>query len=99
MTVWIKQGVVGDPSREMLRARGRLHQFYQHRGYDLFVTSTRDGNHSAGSFHYRGDAEDYRYPPSGKFSKDEREAVKQVVGQGYDIVFHNSHIHIEWDPK
>ena len=99
MTVWYKQGVTGDPTRQMLKGRNRIHGFYkQYFSEDLYITSIRDGNHSAGSLHYRGDAEDYRYP-SRPMEPEDMDALRSLLGKDYDIVFHDSHIHVEYDPK
>lgn len=99
MTVWYKQGVLGDPSNAMLKARNKIHRYYQNTfGEDLFITSIRDGNHSAGSLHYRGDAEDYRFPKA-RFGSQDHEYIKNILGPNYDVVVERSHLHVEYDPN
>ena len=99
MTVWFKQGVCGDSSREMLKARTKIHRMFRTRfKQDLFITAIRDGNHLAGSFHYRGDAEDYLYPLGANKFSDGIHDLGKKLGDKYDIVFHKTHIHVEYDP-
>jgi hypothetical protein len=93
MTVWIKQGVCGDLTNECTKALGRIADCKSYRGEDTFITAKRDGNHMAGSLHYRGDAFDIR---KGKMSKSD---IINCVGPGFDIVEHETHFHIEYDPK
>jgi len=90
MTIWYKQGVEGDLSNQCQKCLGRIHT---QGGRDILVTAKRDGNHMAGSLHYNGNAFDFR--PLG-FVK---EWYQEVAGGGFDIVVHQDHIHIEYDPK
>ncbi len=96
MTVWYKQGVIGDPKREIRRAIGKVHSLHQKSHEDLFVTSIREGNHSAGSLHPDGEAVDF-------IRSYTIAAYKEAVGPGYDVLpvtgFEETHVHIEWDPK
>lgn len=70
-------------------------------GQELVITAGTDSEHSAGSLHYYGFAIDCR---TRYFSDKEvgfvvralRTALEQ---EGYDIVRHKTHIHIEYDPK
>lgn len=89
MTVWIKQGVVGDLQPVARKGLGRLAVLFE----NLYITSIRDGNHSPGSLHYDGLAFDIRY---GNASKEKMQAV---LGTGWDVVFESNHIHCEYDPK
>lgn len=91
--VWLKQGVVGELSREMRRAVSVLSALYGSRNLDLFITSVQEGNHSAGSLHYDGRAIDCR-----KLSIT-IDAIKGALGKGYDCIDEADHFHIEWDPK
>lgn len=91
--VWLKQGVVGELSREMRRAVGVLSKLYANEGLDLFITSVQEGNHSAGSLHYDGRAIDFRK------ASITLQQVKTAVGPGYDCVDEADHFHVEWDPK
>ncbi len=94
MTVWYKQGVVGDLSQHAQKGLGRVAKVYSAVGADLFVTSKRDGNHSAGSFHYTGDAFDFR-----KTAKVTRVHLIDALGNDYDVIEHSTHFHVEYDPK
>lgn len=67
------------------------------------ITSGLDGTHSAGSLHYYGLAVDFRtryWSP---------EVAKKVwlllkgnlanVSHNYDVIYHKTHIHVEYDEK
>ena len=68
-------------------------------GQELVVTSARDGMHSAGSLHYYGYAVDLRI----WYLEDRLNAIRtrllDILGKDYDIVIHESHLHVEYDPK
>lgn len=69
-------------------------------GQELVVTAGLDGEHSANSLHYYGLAVDLRTRDFTKAEKEEVTAeLKKVLGCNYDVVFHLSHIHVEYDPK
>ena len=69
-------------------------------GKALVVTSGLDGVHSQGSKHYLGRAIDLR---TRYFGKDEVDVVvedlRAALPNGYDVVVHPTHIHVEYDPK
>ncbi len=56
--------------------------------------------HSLGSLHPFGQALDFR---TRYFDKETVKAIafelRNVLGRDYDIVIHDSHVHIEYDPK
>lgn len=64
------------------------------------ITETWGGTHSNGSFHAFGQALDFRLPSK---SKEENVAIvvtlKDRLGDEFDIVLHDTHIHIEYDPN
>jgi len=91
MSIWYKQGVIGDLNNECQKCLGRIHDHYQK---DVYVTAIRDGNHMAGSLHYNGNAFDFR-----QASYITEPDLKQICGKDFDVVIHPSHIHIEYDPK
>jgi hypothetical protein len=93
MTVWRKQGVLGDLHREMRRAVGALATFYAARGLDLQITSVREGTHSAGSLHYDGCAIDFRGQGVPVVE------LRRLLGSAFDVVEEPDHIHVEYDPK
>ena len=64
-------------------------------GEELIVTSTYEGNHSAGSLHFADLAVDVR-------NKIQRSKVfgeiKRYLGDDYDVICYETFIHIEYDP-
>lgn len=67
---------------------------------EIVVTSIIDGVHSAKSFHYVGKAFDIRtwiYTPSQ--IKSLMNEIKLTLGDKYDVINENDHIHIEHDPS
>ena len=97
MTEWIKQGVLGELNIPMRKCHGRLVRLYEKYGKDFYVTSRREGNHSSGSLHPDGGAEDFV-----KQGVPIRE-IRETCGKGFDVVnvrgFEGTHIHYEYDPK
>lgn len=94
MTVYFKQGVQGDLSPKTQKVFGRVAKVYERYGEPMFVTSIRDGNHSAGSFHYIGDAFDIKYADI-----IPEQEIRLAAGSDCDVIFHKTHIHIERDLK
>ena len=62
---------------------------------ELVITSTYEGNHSAGSLHYCDEAVDIRRPNRPDAVCQE---IRRELGPDYDIILYNSLIHIEYDP-
>lgn len=64
---------------------------------EFVITSTYEGNHSAGSLHYANQAYDLRYPT------DDHEFWQLLainyLGEDFDVVAERDHLHIEYDPK
>lgn len=96
MTEWIKSGVCGHLNHPAQKCKGRIIRLYESRGYDFYLTCVRDGNHMGGNFHEIGDAFDFKHAPGEGIPEKE---IRMAAGFGFDIVFHKSHCHIEWDPK
>jgi len=94
MTMWLKQGVIGDLQSNARKGLGRVADLFHSHKQDIYVTSIRDGNHSAGSLHYDGLAFDIRNP-------DEVSPIelRGTLGPNWDVVFEKDHIHCEYDPK
>lgn len=94
----IKAGV--DISRLKPPIRKRLTElafWYASGKQELVITSTYEGNHSAGSLHYADLAVDVRPPDPVPLL-----ITKQwghIFSRDYDIVVKKDHIHIEYDPK
>ena len=73
---------------------------FRHFGLGTIVTSLLDGKHQENSWHYRGEAVDFRtkHIPS-QLKKPIIEAVKGAL-PGFDVIFENEgkaneHLHIE----
>lgn len=75
------------------------------RGYDIVVTSGRDGKHRADSLHPEGLAVDLR---SKNVKDDEKidllHEIQDELGLDYDCLIEdigmaNEHFHLEWDPS
>jgi hypothetical protein len=94
MTEWIKAGVCGDLQKKTQKCKGRIIKLYESRGRDFFLTAVRDGNHAPGSFHGIGCAFDFR-----RDSLISDNEIKEAAGKGFDVVFHGTHVHVEYDPK
>ena len=93
----IKCGVeISRLKREIRRALTIADKCYGLYGEELVITSTYEGNHSAGSLHYSNDAFDVR----GVESSNNRlvSELKIKLGNDYDVVLEASHIHVEYDP-
>ena len=95
MTIWYKQGVIGlhNLHPKVQKAKRKVHKLYASRGQDLYVTSLAEGTHSPGSFHHIFRAFDFRKGIV-KLS-----TIKQKLGSEYDVIGHNTHYHVEYDPK
>jgi hypothetical protein len=61
------------------------------------ITSTYEGNHSAGSLHYANQAYDVRWPAVNGHKIFRR--IQKALGPKFDVVKERDHIHIEYDPK
>jgi len=76
--------------------------FWKH-GIPTLITSCRDGEHMEGSKHYLGDAVDVRLPS--RFSSTEHIDIvllnegRVALGDQYDLVLEEDHLHLEFDPK
>lgn len=94
----IKAGVdISRLNREIRRALNKVASVYYRHGQELIVTSTYEGDHSAGSLHYANNAFDCRLP-----DRDEIDILREIIeslGDDFDIVREATHIHIEYDPK
>lgn len=86
-------------------------QVFTRHGLDVCqVNSANDGKHSDASLHYAGSALDFDThdgPPGDRVSKfpahvdidDVVRDIKSRLPTGFDVVYHNTHLHIEWQPK
>lgn len=95
INIWQRQSVCGDLSRSMQKAQGKIAKLYHQKGRPLMISSRRDGEHSAGSFHYIGEAEDYFDPTKYVFKKE----IQDLLGHNYDVIEYDWGYHVEYDPK
>lgn len=67
---------------------------------DCVLTSGIEGKHGWSSEHFKGDAFDFRTRnlPPGVPAKVAQE-VRSALGEEFDIVLHETHLHVEYDPK
>lgn len=96
MTVWIKQGVLGNLNPPTRRCKGRLIKFYNNEGYDFYITSIGEGNHNVASCHYEESALDF------KRQSIKKSSIQRVCGEGFDVVEYSDErdiFHVEYDPK
>jgi len=61
------------------------------------ITSTWEGTHVPWSMHYRKRALDFRLPKD--HPRERVEQVRKRLGNNYDVLYENDHVHIEYDPK
>ncbi len=100
----LKEGVNMSGLRiEMLTAIVEAEKIWKEHGRDegITITAGLDGTHMVGSLHYSGLALDLR---TRYFKEDEKEEVylelKSILdAQGFDVIKHSTHIHVEYDPK
>ena len=78
-------------------------RIWKEHGQELVVTSGLEGTHSAGSLHYYGLALDFRtrYFKENEGMKVMYELTNKLHNIDYDfqVILHNTHIHVEYDPK
>lgn len=67
-------------------------------GREAIVTSARDGKHSELSLHYVGKAIDLRTRDIEKATQLAITVqIRQALGNAYDVVLEEDHLHIEYD--
>lgn len=94
----IKAGVdISRLERNTRRGLQRTHDIYKKHNLDLIITSTYEGNHSAGSLHYANRAFDISRPPTDKLLIYKE--IKAALKSGFDVVRESDHYHIEYDPR
>lgn len=70
--------------------------------WDAAITSVTDGKHSSKSKHYRGlavDVDDTGLAPGPDGIDTVLEMLRYRLGPQFDVLHHNGHFHIEWDPE
>ena len=76
-------------------------------GYELIITSGRDGEHKLYSLHYVGNAADIRTWTSANSGRQitgtRRETIlrmaRLIAGDEFDVVNEGHHFHLEWQPS
>ena len=92
MTVWYKDGVVGDLQPVAQKGLGRIDRANPEP--KTFVLSTRDRTHMSGSFHYIGMAFDLE--PIRIWLKID---YLNVLGPGWQVIVKKKYVHCEYDPN
>ncbi len=97
----IKDGVnIRGINIKMRKVLIQADRIWRELGEELVVTAGLDGDHSKWSFHYYGMAVDLRtryFSDSQIFEAAEK--LSNVLGLGYQVIIHKTHIHVEYDPK
>lgn len=87
---------------EMAIAHSVVVSVFHHFGYDAIITSGVDGEHSPKSNHrpWIALALDYRirHVDDPLTLHDIIETVKNHLGPEFDVIEHETHIHVEFDP-
>lgn len=87
-------------SPEIVLALILTERVFQRFGAELVITSITDGTHSANSLHYKGLAFDARTRDIEKSKlKDLAEQVHAALGDEFDVVLEDDHLHVELDPN
>jgi hypothetical protein len=99
--VLLKPGVkLCGVSPEIVLALQVCETIYRQFGYELTVTSIRDGKHKNNSLHYVGKAVDLR---TRNVDSDMREklrvALQAALGAEFDVILEKDHFHCEFDVK
>ena len=97
----VKFGVdVSRLNRKIRKTLNTVHKIYTHMGLsEPVVTSTYEGNHSAGSYHYSNDAYDLRLPTHVVQQLNDLVQNLQEKLSDCDVILEGNHIHVEYDPK
>ena len=94
----VKFGVdISRLNREIRRSMNPVAFILQKKSIPFIITSTYEGNHSAGSLHYSNDAYDIRANPAQRVLT--LDLIKRRLGPAYDVVSEPTYLHIEYDPK
>jgi len=73
---------------------------YKDYGKELVITSMAEGRHSYGSIHFSENAIDTRTRYFDDFTKlAVADDIRTRLGDDFDVVVENNHLHIEYQPK
>lgn len=97
----IKKGVeityLTPPMLEIMQA---VFKVWNYPGVTPVITSSFDGQHMRGSYHYSGLALDFRTNSIGPLDREDfAKRLQEELGEDYDVVLEKTHVHIEFDPK
>jgi len=72
-------------------------------GGECTITSANDSTHSALSFHYKGNALDFRTKDYAGNKEALATKIKEALGSDFDVVLESlgkdqEHVHVEYDP-
>jgi hypothetical protein len=100
----IKPGAKPSFRLEMIRVRKAVDEVFSSYGYTCWLTSGMDGEHSAGSLHYAGYAEDFGAAteiPIEAWRNIEMDVTNLLGGLPYQVFAHGNpiHLHVEYDPR
>ena len=74
------------------------HVFAQH-GAEFVITSVTEGEHTRASIHYAGGAADLRRPGDLAKATTLVTALREALGEDFDVILEGDHIHMEFQPK
>lgn len=83
---------------EMVLAALVINSVLTELGIEFVITSCIEGTHKHASLHYMGSALDIRLPPP-TFTGKVIANLKEALGDDYDVILEDDHIHIEFQPK
>jgi len=93
----LKSGVdISRLKRQIRKALYKANNQYELYDEEMVVTSTYEGNHSAGSLHYADNAFDTRKPK--EHGGEIINGIRDTCGKDFDVVAEADHLHIEYDP-
>lgn len=96
----IKPGVkIAGVKPPMILAAIAANSFCSDINKECVITSAIDGKHKPKSKHYSGNALDFR---TKNFTKAQQKmfavAMKESLGDSFDVILEKNHLHIEYDP-
>jgi hypothetical protein len=68
-------------------------------GCTIMITSGTDGVHKVGSFHYTGEALDFRLLPTAPLRLGFVTGMQRHLGPAYQVIVETNHVHVEYDPN
>ena len=97
----IKKGVeikyLTPPMLEIMKA---VFEVWNYPGVIPVLTSSFDGQHMNGSYHYAGLALDFRTNSISPLDREDfAKKLQEELGDDFDVVLENSHLHVEFDPE